>query len=271
MSERMEISTLEIDGRPVRAAVARGSSPTPLLIFNGIGANLELVAPFAEAMQAAGVTTIVFDAPGVGGSPTPTLPYRFSRLARRAAQLVERLGFAGPIDVLGVSWGGAAAQQFARQYPQRCRRLILAATSAGAVMLPGKLSALTLLLNPRRYSDPDFMTRVGGKLYGGRLRYDTAQLREHARHMARPHGRGYVYQLLATAGWTSVLWLRTLRQPTLIMMGTDDPIVPLLNGKLLASLIPRARLLTFDDGHLFLLTRAEEIAPIVRDFLAEGL
>ena len=270
MSERMEISTVEIDGRPVRAAVARGSSPTPLLIFNGIGANLELVAPFAEAMQAAGVTTIVFDAPGVGGSPTPTLPYRFSHLARRAAQLVERLGFAGPIDVLGVSWGGAAAQQFARQYPQRCRRLILAATSAGAVMLPGKLSALTLLLNPRRYSDPDFMTRVGGKLYGGRLRYDTAQLREHARHVARAHGRGYVYQLLATAGWTSVLWLRTLRQPTLIMMGTDDPIVPLLNGKLLANLIPRARLLTFDDGHLFLLTRAEEIAPIVRDFLAEG-
>ena len=79
---------------------------------------------------------------------------------------------------------------------------------------------------------------------------------------------GYYLQLIACLGWTSLPWLPFLAQPTLVMMGTDDPIVPLVNGRILAKLIPNARLVTIDDGHLFLLTSAKEAAGHVAEFLS---
>ena len=68
-------------------------------------------------------------------------------------------------------------------------------------------------------------------------------------------------------GWTSILWLRRIKQPTLVLMGRDDPIVPMVNGRILAGLIPNSRLVTIDDGHLFLLSRIPDIVPVIRDFL----
>jgi poly(3-hydroxyalkanoate) depolymerase len=267
----MQIETLTVDGLAVRFARSWTKLPhTPLLIFNGIGASLELVAPFATAMQHEGFPSIVFDVPGVGGSAAPLLPYRLSRLARLAHEFLSKIGIAGAVDVLGVSWGGALAQQFVHQYPARCRRLVLAATSAGAAMVPGRLSVLTKMVNPRRYTDRDFMAKVGGMLYGGRFRHEPALLQEHARHISPPSGRGYLWQLLAASGWTSIFWLRRIRQPTLVMMGQDDPIVPPINGRILAGMIPNARLYTIDDGHLFLVSRIPDVVPVICDFLQES-
>jgi pimeloyl-ACP methyl ester carboxylesterase len=87
--------------------------------------------------------------------------------------------------------------------------------------------------------------------------------------MAPPTGRGYLWQMLAAAGWTSVLWLHRIRQPVLVLMGRDDPIVPVVNGRILAGLIPNARLVTIDDGHLFLVSRIDDVVPVIRDFLLE--
>jgi len=264
----MQIETTKVDGLTIRYGQTQAAgTDRPLLLFNGIGASLELIEPFADAMRREGFSCIVFDVPGVGGSAVPLLPYRFSRLARVAEHLLRDIGIAGPVDVLGVSWGGALAQQFVHQYPARCRRLVLAATSAGAVMVPGRLSVLRKMVNPRRYTDRDFMMKVGADLYGGRFRDEPGLLHEHVRHMSPPSGRGYLWQMLAAAGWTSILWLRRLRQPTLVIMGRDDPIVPVVNGRILAGLIPNARLVTIDDGHLFLLSRIPDIVPVIRDFL----
>ncbi|HEX4616180.1 MAG TPA: alpha/beta fold hydrolase, partial [Stellaceae bacterium] len=77
-------------------------------------------------------------------------------------------------------------------------------------------------------------------------------------------------QLIAVAGWSSLPWLQFLRQPTLVMVGTDDPLVPAANGRILASLIPNARLVTIDDGHLFLVTSATRSAALVSDFLSQS-
>lgn len=78
---------------------------------------------------------------------------------------------------------------------------------------------------------------------------------------------GYYWQLLGVTGFTSIHWLHRLRQPTLILSGTDDPIVPLINARIMARLIPNARLHVFDDGHMGLLTSAGTLAPVVRRFL----
>src|SRR6266702_1218235 len=264
----MQIRTVDLDGQVLRVATRHGSDASPpLLIFNGVGANLELVEPFVSALE--DVSVIVFDIPGVGGSPVPRVPYRFSTLSVLTDRLLSKLGYEGPVDVLGVSWGGALAQQFAHLYPVRCRRLILAATSPGVVMVPAKVSVLAKLIGPRRYTDPAYLEEIGAGIYGGAYRRDPALLKEHSRHIRAPRGRGYLYQLLAAWGWSSLPWLGSLRQTTLVMHGNDDPIVPLVNAKILAARIRHATLYVIDDGHLFLIARAKEVAPVVRKFLRQ--
>ena len=90
-------------------------------------------------------------------------------------------------------------------------------------------------------------------------------MHRHVRHVRWLSDYRYYLQLLAGFGWSSLPWLHALAQPTLIMAGTDDPIVPVANGRILASLIPDARLVTIDDGHLFL--SAHESAAIA-EFLS---
>ena len=262
----MQIDLHDVGGQTLRVGVRRGDDARPpLLIFNGIGANIELVEPFLDALD--GPEAVVFDVPGVGGSPAPTLPYRPSTLARLAARLLDQIGH-NQVDVLGVSWGGALAQQFAFQQSERCRRLVLAATSPGHLMVPGKLTVLLKMATPRRYKDPGYMRRVAGDIYGGALRGSPELVRKHLTHVRWASDYGYYLQLLAGFGWSSLPWLRLLAQPTLVMAGTDDPIVPVANGRILASLIPDARLATIDDGHLFLVTSATESAAVISEFLS---
>jgi poly(3-hydroxyalkanoate) depolymerase len=262
----VQISLHDVAGHILRVGVRRGEKARPpLLLFNGIGANIELVEPFLDALD--GPEAIIFDVPGVGGSPAPRLPYRPSTLARLSARLLDQLGYA-QVDVLGVSWGGALAQQFAFQQGKRCRRLVLAATSPGHLMVPGKLTVMLKMATPRRYKDPDYMKRVAGDIYGGALRSSPELVGKHLRHVRWSSDYGYYLQLVAGFGWSSLPWLRFLPQPTLVMAGTDDPIVPVANGRILASLIPDARLVTIDDGHLFLVTSARESAAMISEFLS---
>jgi poly(3-hydroxyalkanoate) depolymerase len=160
------------------------------------------------------------------------------------------------------------AQQFAHQYPEICRRLVLAATSPGAIMVPGRPGAILRMMTPRRYWDKAYMRNVAAEIYGGALRTDPSPLARHIDAMHGAHGVGYFYQLLAMVGWTSLPWLKTLRQPTLVLMGSDDPLVPVANGRILAGLIPNARLDIVDDGHLFVVTRPAETARRIEAFLA---
>ena len=68
-------------------------------------------------------------------------------------------------------------------------------------------------------------------------------------------------------GWSSLPALPFLRQPTLILAGSDDPIIPLVNARLMRCLLPDARLHVYDDGHLGLVTSADELGPLVSEFL----
>jgi poly(3-hydroxyalkanoate) depolymerase len=256
---------MSVGGQELMVAIKHGgNSRPPLLLFNGIGANWELARPFLEALTE--TTAIIFDMPGIGGSPLPKRPYRPSTIARLGARLVSDLGYPR-VDVAGVSWGGGIAQQFGHQYPQLCRRLVLAATSPGAIMIPGRPQAFLRMATPRRYLDKNYMRKVAPDLYGGSFRKDPSMIGRHAEAMFGARGMGYLYQLLAIVGWTSLPWLRSLRQPTLVLMGSDDPLVPVANGAILARLIPNARLEVIDDGHLFIIAQPQETARRIERFL----
>src|SRR5207248_8941727 len=137
-----ETRTITVRGQRLRVAIRKGDGTrTPLLLLNGIGVNFEVLQPFVDALNPA-IEVLRFDVPGTGGSPAPLIPYRFSGLAWLVTKMLDQLGYQ-QIDVLGVSWGGALAQQFAFQYPIRCRRLILVSTGTGGFMVPGNPAALT--------------------------------------------------------------------------------------------------------------------------------
>jgi poly(3-hydroxyalkanoate) depolymerase len=261
----IEARMMTVGEQPLMVAVKHGDQGRPpLLLFNGIGANWELAKPFLLAL--AHTTTIIFDIPGIGGSPLPKRPYRPSNIAKLGAHLVAALGHR-EVDVAGVSWGGGIAQQFAYQYPKVCRRLVLAATSPGALMIPGRPEALMRISTPRRYWDKGYMRKAAPEIYGGAFRKDPSLVERHAAGMFGATRLGYVYQLLALVGWSSLPWLRRIRQPTLVLMGRDDPLVPVANGSILSRLIPNARLEIIDDGHLFLITQAESVARRIESFL----
>jgi poly(3-hydroxyalkanoate) depolymerase len=259
-----KIEYIDVDGVTLRVAIRPGRG-TPLLLFNGIGANLELVLPFIEALT--GREAVVFDMPGVGRSPLWWVPRRFSGIASLTDRLLDRLGY-GIVDIAGVSWGGAVAQQFARQYPERTRRLILAATSAGAISVPGRPSALLKMTTPRRYLSPTYMQRAAADIYGGEVRERPDLIRAHTTRVIPPQFLGYVYQLIAGVGWTSIYWLHKLKQPTLVLAGSDDPLVPPVNARILSLLIPNNRLhIVSGGGHLFMLHSLDQVVPIIQEFL----
>jgi poly(3-hydroxyalkanoate) depolymerase len=262
---------LRVGGRALRVAVREGAPGwPPLLLCNGIGASLELLQPFVDALDPRrGV--IRFDMPGVGGSPAPVLPYHLHTSAPLLAGLLDQLGYP-QADVLGISWGGGLAQQFALSRPDRVRRLVLVATGTGALMVPAHPRVLLRMLTPRRHRDPGYAARVAGDLYGGSARKNPAVARDllHATTRLGP-ARGYFYQLISGAGWTSLPRLPRLRPPTLILAGDDDPIIPLVNARIMHRLIPRSELHIYHGGHLELAADAEHIAPVVEAFLDADL
>jgi poly(3-hydroxyalkanoate) depolymerase len=258
-----------VDCGEVRLRYSVEGSGPPLLLTSGIGASLELTQPLRNAL--AGRATIAWDAPGAGASGVPRRRPSLRRVAKYAVAVLDELGFE-QVDVMGISWGGLVSQELARRHPERVRRLVVAATGTGWTSIPGDLRVLPILLHTRRYSSPHFLEEVGARLYGGDVRRDPEILRRQAtlRLLHPPSSSGYRWQLLATAGWTSVHWLHTLPHRTLVLAADDDPISHLGNGRLLARLIPNAKLSVIDGGgHLFAITRPAETALLVERFLAE--
>jgi poly(3-hydroxyalkanoate) depolymerase len=251
----------------IRVNIRHGSG-VPLVLCNGIGASLEVLDPLVEWLDPDS-TVIRFDVPGTGGSPTSVVPYGFPYLASVLGGVLSKLGI-GVVDVLGISWGGALAQQFALQNPRRCRRLVLVATSTGALMMPAHPRILAKLLTPRRFSDVGYATSIAGELYGGTVRThsdDVARL--FAQQLHAGSKIGYLHQLLAGSVWTSLFGLPAVRQDTLIMAGTDDPIIPVVNAHMMQALLPHSRLHLHAGGHIDLVHNAAELAPVVSTFLRE--
>jgi poly(3-hydroxyalkanoate) depolymerase len=259
------IRELRIRGRRLRVAVRPGDGP-PLVLCNGIGASLDLLQPFIDELDPS-IPVVRSDVPGVGGSQLPRFPYTFATLASLLGAALDLLGHR-TVDVLGISWGGALAQQFAFQNPRRCRRLVLVSAATGSLMIPAHPRVLSKMITPRRYRDPGYAASIAATLYGGRMRDEPQLARDILRGHARfASGRGYLLQLAAGTGWTSLPFLPLIRQQTLILAGDGDPIIPLANARIMTRLLPHATLHIYHDGHLGLVTHAHDLAPRVTNFL----
>ena len=134
--------------------------------------------------------------------------------------------------------------------------------------MPADPRVLGKMLTPRRHRDPDYARNIAGEIYGGTMRTDPERAARvlHAYTRLGPR-RGYYYQLAASSAWSSLPFLKLIRQPTLVVAGDDDPIIPLVNARIMARLIPQAELHVYRGGHIALVTEAHELAPVIEDFL----
>ncbi|HKY90741.1 MAG TPA: alpha/beta fold hydrolase, partial [Nevskiaceae bacterium] len=216
------IDHIRIHGTQVRVGHKDGRG-RPLLICNGIGANLEILAPLVEAIHDRPV--ILFDIPGTGGSENawmvPPWMHKYSSYARRVLHHFEVREF----DLAGISWGGLLAQRVARDSGDRVKNLVLMAASSGILMVPGRVSALRLMFTPRRYLSRSFMVKHAATLYGGELLDGAHGAVEHAAMARAPSALSYVQQLAAAQYFTSLPWLWRIRCPALVMIGDDDPLM----------------------------------------------
>ena len=258
---------VQAGGLRLRVARRPGTGP-PLLLVTGIGANLDMWEPLLPLLPDRDV--IAFDPPGAGGSQRPPRPLRMRGLAGVVEALLDELGL-GRVDVLGYSFGGGLAQELSRRAPQRVRRLILCATAPGLGGVPPWPYPALLLASPARYYHPRAFRFEVPRIAGGRTRRDPALLDQQAsaRLEHPPDPVGYAFQLFAVWGWSSLPWLHRIDQPTLILAGDDDPIVPLANSRIMARRMPEARLrVVRGGGHLFLLDQPETVVDEICTFLA---
>lgn len=247
--------------------VSRTGEGEPLLMIMGLGGGIGMWRPLVEELGT--VETVAVDPPGVGKSTTPFRPLSMVELADVYASLIRTLDL-GSAHLIGFSFGGAVAQQLAASHPSLVRSLVLVATGPGLGGVPGAPSALAELCTPWRYYSPDRFRQVAPLVYGGRMARDPdavhGTMRE--RMKAGPSYLGYLWQLAALAGWSSLPWLDRIVAPTLVLTGDEDPVFPLANAQMLARGIPQAELeVVPGGGHLFVLDSAPDVAPLIEKFL----
>jgi len=256
---------LDLDG--VSVFVREVGAGQPVLLINGIGAHTEMWRPTERALD--GLRILSFDAPGTGRSDTTMRPWTMGRLARLVIAMLDRLEIA-EADVVGYSFGGAVAQQFAVDAPDRVRRLVLASSFPGWGGVPGHLRALLSMGTPLRHYSRTFYEHTAGTIAGGRARTDSEYVSRLWRDRAGqvPSIAGYTQQLWAMAFWSSLPWLERIRAPTLIVVGDDDPLVPLSNPVMMAARIPNSRMFIGPgEGHFQLLDDESAGLAAIKDFL----
>jgi 3-oxoadipate enol-lactonase len=242
----------------------------PILLIMGLG-YASCMWHRSRPVLSTSYRTIAFDNRGVGQSDVPAGPYSIAGMASDAAAVLDAAGVRSA-HVFGVSMGGMIAQEFALQYPQRVRSLILGCTAAGgptahraepaaiellravSAMAPAQAAEAAIPFiydpaTPRRLIDEDIATRRPWS----------------------PTQQGYLAQLMAIVAWESFPRLPQIKVPTLVIHGKTDRLVPVGNSETIATRIPRAQLVVLERaGHLFMTDQTEVAHKAILAFLSSA-
>lgn len=240
----------------------------PLLLIMGLAYTSHMWYRSRHVL-AAQHRTLAFDNRGVGRSDVPAGPYTIAAMASDAAAVLDAAEVESA-HVFGVSMGGMIAQEFALQYPNRVRSLILGCTAAGG---PGVVRAepeAIQMLMTRDMMSPEQAAEAAVPFI-----YDSATPRERIDEdlaIRRPwfsRPEAYVAQLQAILAWEAYSRLSAIPVPTLVIHGESDRLVPSGNAKLIAQRIPDARLVIIPHAsHLFLTDQTEAAHDAILTFLA---
>jgi pimeloyl-ACP methyl ester carboxylesterase len=245
----------------------------PLVLIMGYGANCQWWYPqipvFSQEYR-----VIAFDNRGSGQSDKPDIPYTIEMMAEDTAGLLEAIGV-NAAHVFGVSMGGMIAQEFALRYPQKVISLILCCTTPGGrnSVIPDE-EAMTFLSDMERRNGmtleeqarellPFLFTQKFIDENQKRVDEFIAGMLEYVTPL-----HGYQRQWGAIMGFNAYDRLPQIKTPTLVISGTTDRLIPVENSRIIASRIPGAELVIFENmGHGFLAEALKEANKTVLDFL----
>ncbi len=245
-----------------------GSGP-PLLLIMGLGYTHEMWYR-TTPLVSKNFRTILFDNRGVGQSDLPPGPYPIATMAADAAAVLDAAGVASA-DVYGISMGGMIAQEFAIQYPDRVRKLILGCTACGGPKVVRAEPEVNQVLMMRGN-----MTVEEGIQAGVPYIYDPGTPRARIdedlaiRRKTYPKPEAYVSQLQGVLMWESYSRLDRIKAPTLVIHGETDRLVPPGNGRLVADSIAGAKLVMIPHAsHIYMTDQPEASNGAVMDFLLD--
>lgn len=257
-----------VENRGVKIYWDQQGQGVPILLIMGLGYPSDLWHRTRPVLSAR-YRTIALDNRGVGRSDAPLGPYSIAVMAEDACAVLDTVAVESA-HIFGVSMGGMIAQEFALQYPQRVRSLILGCTQAGGPhALPAAPDVLMALM-----SQPNLTSDQAEEVFIPIL-YEAASPRERIEEdMAilrkwPPSPAAFAAQLQAIVGWEAYRRLPEIAAPTLVIHGDSDRLIPRRNGELIAAGIPTAKLVVIPHaGHMLATDQPEATHRALAEFLA---
>ena len=233
-----------------------GHANPPLLFVSGSGGDLRNKPNQFDSPVAQAYNLLSYDQRGLGQTGKPGGGYNMVDYADDAAALLDALGI-DRIPVVGVSFGGMVAQEFALRHPERVQALVLACTSSGGAggasyplhelqdLAPDLRAAAHLKVADIRHSEDWIETNP--EAWQKRL-----QMSMNAQRADRDQ-TGARQQLEARRGHDTYERLKTLDMPVLLVGGEYDGIAPQQNMQAMHTQIEGSELHFFNGGHMFLI------------------
>lgn len=257
----------------------RGQGPA-VLICHGGGGGYDHGLLFQELLfDGSGFTVIAVSRAGYLRTPIETARTP-ADLADVYAELLDALQIR-QAAIVGISAGGVSALQFALRHPQRCWALIMACGISQAMTLPRSIQRLRrLLLSDTTLWLLNLHPRVLEQYAHSMLKILVREPQQRAQVLADPHKMQWLLRLVAVGGpaglripgmehdetcWDGMppIALEQIATPTLVVHGTDDPIVPFSHGATVAERVPNAELLNIPKGgHMFMLTHPDTASQL---------
>ncbi|WP_405476386.1 alpha/beta fold hydrolase [Streptomyces sp. NBC_00009] len=268
--------TVDVAGTPFAYREVGTGEGVPLVLLHHVTAVLDDWDPAVIDGLAAERRVILVDLRGVGRSGGTT-PDTFEAMADDTVAFLDALGV-DAVDLLGYSLGGIVAQVVAQQYPDRVRRIILAATTPAGAQGPAATGATLQAAiqqateqgkHPKHFLffEPSPAGQAAADAFLARLDQRTTDDRD-----APISNETIGAQLTALTAWeqdTSPTGLAALKQPTFVVNGDNDTMWPTATGTLrLAQLLPAAKLAVYpDSGHGGIFQYHEVFVQQALDFL----
>jgi 3-oxoadipate enol-lactonase len=239
----------------------------PVVLIMGLGWDMsgwDLMLPHLK-----GYRVLRLDNRGAGSSDAPDKPYSIVGMADDTVKVMDAAGMSSA-HVYGASLGSMIAQEIALSHPERVRSLILGCPSPGVIAVPGSPGIIRLMLTRGQYTPEEAFRKAAPYLFHRALQQSPELIEEAMqRRLAIPvNPVGYRRQLQAPLRWSSLRRLPRLRIPTLVMHGDHDRLIPDLNGRLIARLIPNARFHSIKGaGHVYSTDAPGEAAGVAVRFI----
>lgn len=249
-----------------------GDGP-PLVLIMGLSGDLTWWGPLVAELER-DFRLILFDNRGAGLTEAPEGKYSIPMFANDTAGLMARLGIPRA-HVFGVSMGGMIAQELALLYPERVDRLVLGCTSSGGkgFTMPSADAVRDMTL-ARGKSNEEIARQTMSILFAPGFMKEHPETIEAMvrRFVDSPTPRKpFTQQFWAAIGHDCHERLPQIRNPTLILTGDRDALIPPRNAVTLQEQIPGSRLGTIEDaGHVFFIEAPKKVAKLLKEHLLEN-